>query len=85
MHQEPLIRHDDDLGAGPRLDPGTGLWLLRYVAGFHRDEMLLVTVLALCFGGSLLAVELGYSVALGAFTIVAEHALTHGVGFAFCV
>ena len=31
--------------------------------------MLLVTVLALCFGVSLLAVKLGYSVALGAFLI----------------
>jgi CPA2 family monovalent cation:H+ antiporter-2 len=54
--------------------------LLRYVAGFHRDEMLLVTVLALCFGGSLLAVKLGYSVALGAFTIGAVIAESRDLG-----
>ena len=54
--------------------------LLRYVAGFHSDEMLLVTVLALCFGGSLLAVKLGYSVALGAFTIGAVIAESRDLG-----
>lgn len=43
--------------------------LMRYVARFRSEEMLLVTVLGLCFGMSLLAVELGYSVALGAFVI----------------
>jgi len=43
--------------------------LLGYVARFKSNEMLLVTVLALCFGFSLLAVKLGYSVALGAFLI----------------
>jgi CPA2 family monovalent cation:H+ antiporter-2 len=43
--------------------------LLNYVARFKSNEMLLVTVLALCFGVSLLAVKLGYSVALGAFLI----------------
>ncbi|HWC59631.1 MAG TPA: cation:proton antiporter [Verrucomicrobiae bacterium] len=43
--------------------------LLRYVGRFKSNEMLLVTVLALCFGVSLLAVKLGYSVALGAFLI----------------
>ena len=49
--------------------------LLNYVAKFKSNEMLLVSVLGLCFGVSLLAVELNYSVALGAFligTIVAE-------------
>jgi monovalent cation:H+ antiporter-2, CPA2 family len=54
--------------------------LLRYVAGFHSDEMLLVTVLALCFGGSLLAVKLGYSVPLGAFTIGAVIAESRDLG-----
>jgi CPA2 family monovalent cation:H+ antiporter-2 len=54
--------------------------LLRWVAGFHRDEMLLVTVLALCFGGSLLAVQLGYSIALGAFTIGAVIAESRELG-----
>jgi CPA2 family monovalent cation:H+ antiporter-2 len=43
--------------------------LLGYVARFKSNEMLLITVLGLCFGFSLLAVKLGYSVALGAFVI----------------
>ena len=43
--------------------------LLGYVAKFKSNEMLLITVLGLCFGSSLLAVKLGYSVALGAFVI----------------
>ncbi|HEY1084359.1 MAG TPA: cation:proton antiporter [Prosthecobacter sp.] len=43
--------------------------LLNWVAKFKSDEMLLVTVVGLCFGVSLLAVKLGYSVALGAFII----------------
>ncbi len=63
--------------------------LLDYVARFKSNEMLLVTVVGLCFGVSLLAVKLGYSVALGAFligAIIAEarqiakiEALTHPV------
>ena len=43
--------------------------LLSYVARFKSNEMLLITVLALCFGFSLLAAKLDYSVALGAFII----------------
>jgi CPA2 family monovalent cation:H+ antiporter-2 len=43
--------------------------LIGYVARFKSNEMLLITVLALCFGVSLLAVKLGYSIALGAFII----------------
>jgi monovalent cation:H+ antiporter-2, CPA2 family len=43
--------------------------LLGYVARFKSNEMLLITVLGLCFGFALLAVKLGYSVALGAFMI----------------
>ncbi len=43
--------------------------LLGYVARFKSNEMLLITVLGLCFGFSLLAAKLGYSVALGAFLI----------------
>jgi CPA2 family monovalent cation:H+ antiporter-2 len=43
--------------------------LLNYIARFKSNEMLLVGVLGLCFGVSLLAVQLGYSVALGAFLI----------------
>ncbi len=43
--------------------------LLNYVSRFKSDEMLLVTVVGLCFGVSLVTVKLGYSVALGAFLI----------------
>lgn len=43
--------------------------LLGYVARFKSNEMLLISVLGLCFGVSLLAARLGYSVALGAFII----------------
>jgi len=43
--------------------------LIGYVARFKSNEMLIVTVLGLCFGVSLLASRLGYSVALGAFVI----------------
>jgi len=43
--------------------------LLNYVGRSRSNEMLLVTVLGLCFGFSLLAAKLGYSVALGAFVI----------------
>ena len=43
--------------------------LLGYVSRFKSNEVLLVTVLGLCFGVSLLAVKLEYSVALGAFVI----------------
>jgi CPA2 family monovalent cation:H+ antiporter-2 len=49
--------------------------LVDYVAGFDRDETLLVSVLGICFGTSLLAAWLGFSVALGAFlagAVVAE-------------
>ncbi|HZR85116.1 MAG TPA: cation:proton antiporter [Candidatus Binatia bacterium] len=43
--------------------------LLAFVARARSHEMLLVCVVGVCFGVSLLAVELGYSVALGAFLI----------------
>jgi monovalent cation:H+ antiporter-2, CPA2 family len=43
--------------------------LIGYVAKFKSNEMLTITVLGLCFGFSLLAARLGYSVALGAFII----------------
>jgi monovalent cation:H+ antiporter-2, CPA2 family len=43
--------------------------LIGYVARFKSNEMLIITVLGLCFGVSLLAAKLGYSVALGAFLI----------------
>lgn len=62
---------------------------LNWVSRFKSNEMLLITVVGLCFGVSLLAVKLGYSVALGAFiigAIIAEarqivkiEALTHPV------
>ncbi|PLZ01127.1 cation/H(+) antiporter [Burkholderia sp. WAC0059] len=43
--------------------------VLDYVARTDSDEMLLVAVLGFCFGFCLLVVELGYSIALGAFLI----------------
>lgn len=43
--------------------------LLAYAAKFKSKEMLLVTVLGLCFGFCLLVVNMGYSIALGAFVI----------------
>jgi CPA2 family monovalent cation:H+ antiporter-2 len=43
--------------------------LFSFIARFKSNEMILVTALGLCFGISLLAVKLGYSVALGAFMI----------------
>ncbi|VVP15565.1 cation:proton antiporter [Pseudomonas silesiensis] len=43
--------------------------LLAYVAKFESDEMLLITVLGLCFGFCLLVVKLEYSMVLGAFLI----------------
>ena len=56
--------------------------LLDYVAKFKSNEMLLVSVLGLCFGVSLLAVKLNYSVALGAFligAIIAEARQIHRI------
>jgi monovalent cation:H+ antiporter-2, CPA2 family len=63
--------------------------LLNWVAKFKSNETLLICVVGLCFGVSLLAVKLEYSVALGAFligAIIAEarqivkiEALTHPV------
>ncbi|HMS65296.1 MAG TPA: cation:proton antiporter [Ignavibacteria bacterium] len=53
--------------------------LLNYVAKFKSNEMLLVTVVGICFGVSLLTVKLGYSVALGAFLIGAVVAETRQI------
>lgn len=49
--------------------------LLDAIAGFGREEMLLIAALGICFGASLLAESSGFSVALGAFlagVVVAE-------------
>lgn len=54
--------------------------LLNYVARFKSNEMLLITVLGLCFGVSLLAVKMNYSVALGAFLIGAIVAESRQIG-----
>ena len=43
--------------------------LLELVARYKSREMLLITVLGLCFGFCLLVVEIGYSMALGAFVM----------------
>ncbi|MDY7069030.1 Glutathione-regulated potassium-efflux system protein KefB [Pseudomonas extremaustralis] len=43
--------------------------LLAYVSRFESNEMLLITVLGLCFGFCLLVVKLEYSMVLGAFLI----------------
>ena len=43
--------------------------LIRYIARFESDEVLLITSLALCFGLALAAHELGLSAAAGAFLI----------------
>ncbi len=43
--------------------------LLASIAKFKNDEVLLITVLGLCFGFCLLVVKFNYSVALGAFII----------------
>lgn len=57
-----------------------GLWLvpmlLRYLERFQSAELMVVTVLGLCFGVSLTAAHLGFSVALGAFLIGAVIAET---------
>lgn len=42
---------------------------LKYLSQTGNSEMLLIAVLGLCFGSSLLAAQLGFSVALGAFLI----------------
>jgi monovalent cation:H+ antiporter-2, CPA2 family len=54
--------------------------LLGYVARFKSNEVLLITVLGICFGVCLLAVKLGYSVALGAFLIGAVIAEAREIG-----
>jgi CPA2 family monovalent cation:H+ antiporter-2 len=43
--------------------------LLSYVAQFQKNEMLLITVLGLCFGFCLITIKFEYSIALGAFTV----------------
>ncbi len=43
--------------------------LIGYVTKFRSNEMLLITVLGLCFGFCLLVIKLDYSIALGAFII----------------
>lgn len=61
-----------------------GLWaaprLLRYLQRYESGELLVVTTLGMCFGLSLLAAKLGFSVALGAFLMGAIIAETPQVG-----
>jgi len=51
-----------------------------HVAGYGRDEVLLICVLGICFGACLLAASLGFSVALGAFLAGAVVAESRSVG-----
>ena len=43
--------------------------LIAYVTKFRSNEMLLITVLGICFGFCFLVIKLDYSIALGAFII----------------
>ncbi len=43
--------------------------ILAYVATFHNREIMLITMLSLCFGFCLIVIKLEYSIALGAFLI----------------
>ncbi len=54
--------------------------IVGYVARFRSPEMLLITVLGLCFGFTLLTVRLGFSLALGAFLIGAILAEAKEIG-----
>src|SRR5688572_16387381 len=73
MHAGAVVRELAELGIFLTVLLVVGLLLvpplLRKVARFKSDEMLLITVLGLRFGVSLLAAWLEYSVALGAFII----------------
>lgn len=56
--------------------------LLNYVAKYESNEMLLITVLGICFGFCLLVLKLNYSIALGAFiigTVMAESKQIHTI------
>ncbi len=55
--------------------------LLAYIYSFESSEMMIVAVLGLCFGTSLIAAKLGFSVALGAFLIGAVIADTRQAKF----
>jgi CPA2 family monovalent cation:H+ antiporter-2 len=54
--------------------------LVHFVARFKSQEMLLITVLGLCFGFCLITVQLGFSLALGAFLIGAILAESREIG-----
>ncbi|MGE3320158.1 MAG: cation:proton antiporter [Candidatus Berkiella sp.] len=54
--------------------------LLSYIAKFNSREILLISVLGICFGFCLLVIKLGYSVALGAFIIGAIIAESRQLG-----
>lgn len=54
--------------------------VLSYIAKFNSKEILLISVLGMCFGFCLLVIRLGYSVALGAFIIGAIMAESRQLG-----
>lgn len=56
--------------------------IIAYIAKFRSSEMLLISVLGLCFGFCLLVLKMEYSVALGAFligAIMAESVHLHAI------
>ena len=53
--------------------------LIDWVSRFQVEEVLVITVVGLAFGAALLAVKLGFSLALGAFLIGAIIAESHAV------
>jgi monovalent cation:H+ antiporter-2, CPA2 family len=55
--------------------------ILAYIHSFQSSEMMIVAVLGLCFGTSLIAAKMGFSVALGAFLIGAVIAETRQAKF----
>jgi CPA2 family monovalent cation:H+ antiporter-2 len=58
--------------------------LVDYLDRFQRQDVLMISILALCFGGAYFAYMMGYSVALGAFltgTVIAESKAAERINF----
>ena len=57
---------------------------IKYIVGMNRAETTVVTTVGLCFASALIALQFGYSVALGAFlagALAAESGVAHSVGY----